>query len=148
MELLNALLNVVESVGLLIWQLVQTIAPWTPLIAWVAFWTLAVDWVKLRGSLLKGGLIGVILLGLVMVLIWGVVAPPETGSHYLLGLKVSNFVGKTVYVTALFVIMFLCGSVQLSGCCDRWLCLENPLDVDHDGDDAHGGHGGHDAHGH
>jgi hypothetical protein len=33
------------------------------------------------------------------------------------GLSLSNYVGKTVYVTALVCIMFLCGSVQLSGCC-------------------------------
>ena len=33
--------------------------------------------------------------------------------------------GKTVYVTALFCIMFLCGSVQLSGCCNSMCCFED-----------------------
>ncbi len=128
MEILDALINLVQSIGLLVWTLITTIVPWTPLIAWVAFWTLAVDWVKLRGILLQGGWIGLVLLGVVAVLVWGVIAPPESGVHSLLGLEVSNFVGKTVYVTGMIVIMMLCGSVQLSGCCDRLVHLETPLD--------------------
>ncbi|MFO0918596.1 MAG: hypothetical protein U0872_09810 [Planctomycetaceae bacterium] len=74
-------------------------------------------------------------------LIWGVIAPPATGSHYLLGLTLSNFVGKTVYVTALFTIMLLCGSVQLSGACGDWATFPEPA-----AEDDHGH--GHDSHGH
>ena len=37
--------------------------------------------------------------------------------HPMLGMRLSNFVGKTVYVTTLICIMLLCGSVQLAGCC-------------------------------
>jgi hypothetical protein len=91
------------------------ILPWTPLIAWVAFWTLAVNWVSLRRVLLSGGWIAVLLLMVVAIIGWGVIAPPESGAHHMLGLTLSNFVGKTVYVTALVVIALLCGSVQLSG---------------------------------
>jgi len=79
-----------------------------------------------------------VLLGLMTVLVWGVIAPPEGGYHYLLGLKVSNFVGKTIYVTVLLVIMQLCGSVQLSGSVDRYLCLADPAGEEDD----------HDSHGH
>lgn len=161
MDLLNALLDLLSAVGVLLWTLVRDIAPWTPLIAWVAFWTLAVDWVQLRSFLLKGGWIGVLLLGLLAILVWGVVAPPEAGTHSLLGLNVSNFVGKTVYVTTLTVIMLLCGSTQLSGAVDGLLNLEQPSggdDAGHGHDDHHGGghhgshamphngHGGHDQH--
>lgn len=149
MDILHALVDLVVAAGTLVWTLVDKLAPWTPLIAWVAFWTLAVDWVQLRTWLLKGGWIGLVLLGLVAVLVWGVVAPPEAGVHSLLGLTVSNFVGKTVYVTTLIVIMLLCGSTQLSGCCDSLLNLELPQsgDDDHGHDDHHGGHG-HDNHAH
>jgi hypothetical protein len=150
MDILHALLDLLVAVGQLLLTVVVAIVPWTPLIAWVAFWTLAVDWVRLRTFLLKGGWTGVVLLGLATVLVWGVVAPPESGVHSLLGLEVSNFVGKTVYVTTLFVIMFLCGSTQLSGCCDRWLNLEPPATPDeHHGDHGHGhddGHGHPDSH--
>ncbi len=130
-----------------LWTLVISVAalvlPWTPLIAWLAFWLYAVNWVKLRAVLIQGGWIGVLLFGLFMILIWGVIAPPPSGSHHIFGLTLSNFVGKTVYVTALFTIMFLCGSVQLSGACGTWALFPEPAPED----DHHGGHG-HDDHGH
>ncbi len=112
--------------------LMGKILPWTALIAWVAFWLLAVNWVKLRQVLVQGGLIGLVLVGLCMIMIWGLIAPPADGAHYLFGLTLSNFAGKTVYVTALFCIMFLCGSVQLSGCCSS-LCR---FDEDESSEDA------------
>jgi hypothetical protein len=150
MDILTALLDLISAAGLLVWAVVRGIAPWIPLLAWIAFWTLAVDWVRLRAFLLKGGWIGVLLLGLVAVLVWGVVAPPEGGVHSLLGLQVSNFVGKMVYVTTLTVIMLLCGSTQLSGACDRWLNLEQPASGGngHGDDHGHGDHGQSDQDGH
>ena len=110
LQLFLALWDVVADIGLLL-------LPVIPLAAWIVFWLFGVNWVKLRQVLLQGGWIGVVLIGLVAVLIWGSIAPPPGGSHFILGLKLSNFVGKTVLVTTLFCIMFLCGSVQLSGCC-------------------------------
>lgn len=111
------------------------ILPWIPLVAWVAFWALAVNWVKYRAVLLKGGWTGLVFVALMMILIWGLIAPPVEGVHYVFGLSLSNFVGKTVYVTALFSIMFLCGSVQLSGACGSLVCFkhedEEPADHGH-----------------
>ncbi|MEZ6144925.1 MAG: hypothetical protein R3B91_05700 [Planctomycetaceae bacterium] len=117
-------------------ELVQLILPLTPLLVWIAFWLLGVNWVKLREVLLKGGAIGVLLIMLMAIITWGVIVPPESGRHAILGLSVSNFVGKTVFVTALAVIALLCGSVQLAGLCGP-LCNfeeEAPEAVDH----AHG----------
>lgn len=133
-----------------VWQLVISVAaliiPWTPLIAWLAFWLFAVNWVKLRAVMLQGGLIGVLFFGFMAILIWGVIAPPADGNHYPFGLTLSNFVGKTVYVTALLTIMFLCGSVQLSGACGSWASFPEPdPEDDHHGGHAHEDHG-HDAH--
>jgi len=97
------------------------LVPWSPLMVWIAFWMCAVNWVPLRRVLLSGGWVGLVLVGLFMIIVWGTVAPPESGYHHMFQLKLSNFVGKTVYVTALFCIMLLSGSVQLSGalgnCC-------------------------------
>lgn len=107
-QLFWAVWSVFASVGSLI-------LPIVPLLLWVGFWTFAVDWVKLRAFFLKGGWIGLMLLSLVAVLVWGVVAPPADGAHYILGKQLSNFVGKTVYVTGLVCIMLLSGSVQLAG---------------------------------
>jgi len=146
-DLLLALKDVVVSLGFLL-------LPWIPLFAWVAFWTFGVNWTQLRDVLRKGGWIGVVLIGLVAVLVWGSVWPPARGHYDLLGLRISNFVGKTVYVSGLICLMLLSGSVQLSGACNRWLCFpEDTPEDDHahgdhgHGDHAHGDHG-HSDHGH
>ncbi|MGD9858063.1 MAG: hypothetical protein AB7U20_24220 [Planctomycetaceae bacterium] len=99
----------------------------------MAFWTLAVNWVNLRRVLLSGGWLGGLLIMLVAIVGWGSIAPPESGTHSLLGLTLSNFVGKTVYVTSLAVIALLCGSVQLSGLCGSLARVEEapPEEVHH-----------------
>lgn len=131
----RSLLDLVSSIWVLATILFKLVLPWTPLIAWVAFWSLAVNWVKYRAVLLKGGWTGLAFIGLMMILIWGLISPPADGVHYVFGLSLSNFVGKTVYVTALFSIMFLCGSVQLSGACGSLICFkhedEEPADHGH-----------------
>ncbi len=142
MELLNALLNLLEALLAVFASLGAMIAPWWPLIAWIAFWTLAVDWRKLYAVFWSGGWIGLALLWFTMILVWGCMAPPDGGYHHILGLSVTNFFGKMMYVTGLYVIMFLCGSVQLSGLCDRYLDFSEPeMEVaPHHDDHAHGDH--------
>ncbi|MDA0832262.1 MAG: hypothetical protein O2955_00250 [Planctomycetota bacterium] len=142
-QLVNSLIDLVIAIGNVLLSVVGVILPWTPLIVWVAFWLLAVNWSKLRPVLLQGGWIGVIFIGLMMVLIWGSIAPPAEGFHHFFGLTVSNYVGKTVYVTILFSIMFICGAVQLAGVCD--CCVTFPEDEVEAV--AHASHG-HDDHGH
>lgn len=137
--LLDSLTALLQALAQVLAVLGEAIVPWWPLIAWIAFWTFAVNWVRLREFLLAGGWIGVLLIAVMTVLVWGVVLPPADGAHHLLGLNVSNFVGKFMYVTALLVIMLLCGSVQLSGSVDRYLHFAEPEDESHDQADA-GGH--------
>lgn len=124
MELLVSLWNVVVAVALLVWTLVLFLAPWTPLLAWIAFWLFAVNWRQLSPILAKGGWIGVLLAAWVAILVWSSVSVPADGFHHMYGLQVSNVVGKTVYVTSLLVIALLCGSVQLAGCCPTLCRLE------------------------
>lgn len=120
-------------------SLLAMLLPWVPLFAWVAFWLLAVDWIKLRQVMIRGGWVGVVLIGLVTALVWGVVSPPPGGTHYLFGLHVSNFPGKTVYVTALMTILLLCGSVQLSGACGSLARFsDDSLTTDGHGDEEQG----------
>ncbi len=117
------------------WEVLVTLGalllPWTPLAAWIVFWLFGVNWVKLRQVLLAGGWVGVVLIGLVMILVWGMIAPPTAGAHFILGLTLSNFVGKTVYVTGLFCTMLLCGAVQLSGGCGSCQSFEEKDGLDH-----------------
>lgn len=121
MEVLQSIWNVIVAVAQLVVELAVFVTPWTPLLAWIAFWLFAVNWKQLYPILTKGGIIGVILTALMTVLIWSVIAEPEGGFHHLYGLKVHNATGKTVYVTSLVVIAGLCGAVQLSGTVDRCL---------------------------
>jgi len=137
LELLNRLVAVVVALWELAYELIAQVLPWSPLLLWVAFWLLAVNWVKYREVLVKGGWTGILFIYLMMILIWGLIAPPEGGTHSIFQLQLSNYVGKTVYVTALFSIMFICGSVQLAGSVDRWTCFKE----DEEPEPAH-------AHGH
>lgn len=140
---MEALLDSLVQLFSALWQLLVTLVvlarPWLPLIAWVAFWLLAVNWVKFRDVFFSGGWIGVLLIAFVWTLVWGVVAPPESGSHYVFGIAPSNFFGKAIYVGALMCIMLLCGAVQNSGLVNPWIHFEDdePADDHHHHADAH-----------
>jgi len=142
---MDALLPILVALFVALWNVLLAIlaivTPWTPLMAWLAYWLFAADWSKLWPVIVRGGWIAIVLIGLMMTLIWGVVAPPTGDSHMILGLTLGNFAGKFVYVTALLVMMLVCGSVQLSGACGKWASFPEPEPQDD-------GHHGHDAHGH
>ncbi|GAB5440672.1 MAG: hypothetical protein Fues2KO_10210 [Fuerstiella sp.] len=114
-ELFQSLVNVFASLLDVVIALVKILLPWLPLLAWIAFWSLAVNWVRAFEILRRGGFIGVLLMMFVAVMVWGAVAPPIEGTHTIFGLTVSNYVGKFIYVTLLTCIALLCGSVQMSG---------------------------------
>jgi hypothetical protein len=150
-KLIDSFQNLLVAGWEVLVSLLVFIVPWTPLIAWIAFWLLAVNWEKLYPVLARGAIVGVLLIGLMMILVWGLIAPPPDGTHHLFGLRPTNFVGKTIYVTMLLTIAALCGSVQLSGACGSLVsCLnEGQQDIDH-GNEGHG-HGepaGHEDAGH
>jgi hypothetical protein len=153
-QLLLSLQALLEAGWHVVIALLVLIVPWTPLISWVAFWLLAVNWEKLYPILAKGGVIAVLLIGLTAILIWGLIAPPPDGLHHMFGLRLVNFAGKTVYVTMLVAIMALCGTVQLSGACGSlvWFPEDEPEGHHGHGDHGHDDHGhdsqGHDGHGH
>lgn len=146
-QLINSLLELAFAGWHVVISLLALIVPWTPLILWIAFWLLAVNWEKLYPVMAKGGAICVVLIGLSMILVWGLIAPPADGAHHLMGLNPSNFVGKAIYVTMLLTIMALCGSVQLSGACGSLVHFPEEDESDDHGDHHHG-HGGHDEHAH
>src|SRR5262245_15961448 len=108
------LLQTAGSLWELFTALLAVLVPWTPLAAWIAFWLLAVNWIRLRQVLARGGWIGLVLIGAVAVLVWGYVSP-GSGAFDFFGLRVSNFVEKTIYVSGLVCLMFLCGALQLAG---------------------------------
>ncbi len=141
-ELFQALIQMGGPVRELVSALIDLVIPWTPLAAWIIFWLFAVNWTKFHQVIFSGGWLGLVLIGLVWVLVWGCVAPPLTETRNLFGLHVSNFVEKTVYVAGLYCIMFAAGSLQLSGFC-RECCQFEPAEAP---PESHGG--GHDDHAH
>lgn len=154
-NLQNSLLELSFAIMDLVVVLGGILLPWLPLIAWLCFWLFAVNWTKLRVQLVQGGgWVGLLLIAFVWILIWGVVAPPASGSYDLFGLHIGNFVGKTVYVTGLYCLMLLAGAAQLSGAFANCCHFAEPEPQGHGdhghGDHGHGdhGHGGHDASGH
>ena len=135
-ELLISLSDLIVAAWSLLRAVSGLLLPWFPLALWIGFWLCAVNWNKLFEVLFsKGGILGLALIAAVWVLIWGVVAPPASGAHFIFGLTVSNFIGKFVYVTGLICLAWLCGSVQLSGCCNKWCEVTMP------DPHAHGDHG-------
>ncbi len=153
--LFKALALLGSSIWELLGALLTLLLPWTPLAAWVIFWMFAVNWLKLRGTLAKGGWVGLALMGAIMILVWGNISP-GTGTVDFFGLRVSNFVEKTVYVSGLFVILFMAGALQLSGCCSACCRFDEPEQIavhshnvhSHNGHSHNGGaHGPDAAHG-
>lgn len=155
-NLQNALFELSFAIMDLVVVLGGIILPWLPLIAWLGFWLFAVNWTKLRIQLTQGGgWIGLLLIAVVWIIIWGAVAPPPSGSYALFGLHISNFVGKTVFVTGLYCLMLLAGAAQLSGAfanCCHFAEPEPENDAHGHDDHGHDSHGhdshGHDSHGH
>lgn len=150
---MELLLKALTEFGSSLWDLsvaiLVVLVPWTPLAAWIVFWLFAVNWLKLRETLAKGGWVGLVLVAAIMVLVWGNIAP-GSGSFNFFGrhLQVGNFVEKTVYVSGLFVMMLLAGALQLSGFCAGCCQFDEPVKIaeTHDHDVGHGvAHG--DSHG-
>ena len=109
--------------------------PLLPLIVWCGFWLFGVNWTQLRAVLLRGGWVAVLLVGGIMVLIWEQVSPGLSGP--VLGLtELSPYVDKMMYVTGLFGAMFICGAIQLSGCCGG-LCTAAPSEGESETDSGH-----------
>ena len=117
--------NLIDAVGQILLGLKQILtvvasevfsAPVLPVLVWSLFWLFAVDWTRLRQIILKGGWLGVVLVGVVMVVVWQQIVPE---AEVVLNLEVNGYIEKMVYVTALFSVMFVCGAIQLTGCCRR-----------------------------
>ena len=93
-QLIHSLQNLLAAGWEVVLSLLIVVVPWTPLIAWVAFWLLAVNWEKLYPILAKGGVVGVMLIGLVAILVWGwpsiAVIPLQTSATVWCWLRAST----------------------------------------------------------
>ena len=142
---MDALFNLIQSLVNVFWSLldvvlalVHVILPWLPLIAWLAYWTFAVNWSKALPIIWRGGWIGIVLLMFIAMMVWGAVDPPVE-NHLIFGLKVGNYTGKFVYVTLLTCMALLCGAAQLSGYFGKLCDFPDPPEESHN-DHSHDDH--------
>jgi len=133
-SVIEAMLQILGGVRQIVMSLGEVVftAPVLPLLCWAAFWLFAVDWTRIRQIMLKGGWLGLILIGVVMVIVWQQISPTTQAVFGLT--ELSGYVEKLVYVTALLSVMFVCGAVQLTGCCSR--CTPVPV-TEIDSSDGH-----------
>jgi hypothetical protein len=105
----QSLWQIVLDLGGLIVQLLGLAMYGSLLIAWLAWWLLAVNWTKTWPVLARGAWFPVVLLMLVSALVWSRIAPSECQ----LGLAtVSNFWWQLGAVGLLAAVAFFCGWLQ------------------------------------
>ncbi len=109
-----AIWNMLESSIAVIAALMALVGPWLPLLAWVAFWGLCVDWRKFQPVLQSGGWIALVGVAFLTAAIWSLLVPTDSGRHLLFGLSVSNLTGKVVYTTGLVCLIHGCGAAQFA----------------------------------
>lgn len=109
-----AIWNMLESSIAVIAALMALVGPWLPLLAWVAFWGLCVDWRKFQPVLQSGGWIALVGVAFLAAAIWSLLVPTDSGRHLLFGLSVSNLTGKVVYTTGLVCLIHGCGAAQFA----------------------------------
>lgn len=89
----------------------QTAGVVIALVLWVVWWLFLVDW-NVAGKTLKGGgWVGLMLLGLLAVLIWGSLSPAD---REVLPMPLPNFVEEFTIVFGLYVVMLGCGALQMA----------------------------------
>jgi hypothetical protein len=76
-ELLNTLVQLFVVLGTLLWEILALLAPWTLLIAWLAWWLWAVNWKRTWVVLAGGAWAPVVLVMLLAARVWASLAPGE-----------------------------------------------------------------------
>jgi hypothetical protein len=102
------------------------------LVAWVAWWLCAVNWVKAWDWLAKGAWVVVVLLVVIGALVWSRIAP----SAYSLGfMHIPNFWWQLVGTSLLACLALFCGWLQ--GVLN-WMPADIPIYPEGAADDTHG----------
>jgi hypothetical protein len=103
-----------ESSALVVSALMALIGPWLPLVGWVVYWGLCVDWRKFQPMLQSGGWIALVSIAFLAAAVWSLLVPTESGRHLLFGLSVGNLTGKLVYTSGLVCLIYGCGAAQFT----------------------------------
>jgi hypothetical protein len=104
-ELGQTLYQLVDALWTLLSALGAAIMHWSLLLAWLAWWLLAVNWSKLWPVLARGAWLPVVLLMTVAALVWSQIAPSDWAG-------VPNFWWQLGGVGLLGAVTLLCGWLQ------------------------------------
>lgn len=138
MDILITVGRLCNTLGELLVQLVQLGLHWSLLLAWIAWWLLAVNWNKTWSVLRQGAWVPLVLLMLVGALAWSRIAP--SSCNCLGFLEVPNFYWQLGAVGLLAAGTCFCGWLQgLLGWTPADINLDPPAPGHHD-DHGHGHH--------
>src|SRR5262245_21427217 len=124
-EILQLLWQLILNVFQLLGALLNLAAQWWFVIVWIAWWTFAVNWRKLRPVLSQGAWGPVILLMLIIALAWSRLAPGELSWGIVV---LPNFWWQLAALTVILCFTLLCGVLQdVLGVVPPELNLEPPV---------------------
>ena len=112
-ELFDALAAFVAAAGSLFYVVGELLLPLLPLLAWITFWYLAVDWLRLGPILRRGGWLPVVVITAGIVLVVANVRG-EAGTEQVGPLTVSPLAAAIGWALILLSTMFYAGAAQLS----------------------------------
>jgi hypothetical protein len=132
----QSLWHIVLGLWDLVVQLLVLAMQYSLLIAWVAWWLLAVDWKKTWSVLARGAWAPLVLIVLLSALVWSRIAPSDLS----LGLgAVPNFWWQLGAVGLLLSVTFFCGWLQgLLSWAPPEISFEPPAALDPSHGHAHG----------
>jgi hypothetical protein len=136
LEILQTLEHLLLDLGTLIVQFLGLALQWGVLLAWLAWWLLAVNWKKVWPVLAQGAWAPLVLLVFLTAMVWSRLDPVPC--RCLDVMTIANFWWQLFGVTLVVGLTFLCGWVQaLLGWEPAEVNLEPPTTSDHAHHEAH-----------
>jgi hypothetical protein len=134
-EIFDTLVQLVTTLGTLIFAISTLLLSNALLIAWIAWWLWGVNWTKAWQTLARGGWAVVVLLTVVAAIAWAAIVP---GTYSFLGVfSIPNFWWQLAAVTGIVLLALFCGWVQgVFGWAPAEIELA-PAPADHHGHAAH-----------
>jgi hypothetical protein len=111
-ELLNSLVQVMVALGELLWEVVSLLAPWSLLIAWIAWWLWAVNWKRAWAALADGAWAPVVLLMILVARVWASLDASEVNLFYIM--TVPSFWWQLGAVGLVVGLTLFCGWLQIA----------------------------------
>jgi hypothetical protein len=128
--------QLVEALFNLVVELLRLGLIWSLLLAWIAWWTFAVDWRKTWKVLAQGAWVPLVLLSVTGAFVWSRIAPSQW--NFLNLVVVANFWWQMLGVGLLVSLTLFCGWLQgVLGWSPAEVSLEPPPSAGHDPHHSH-----------